>query len=33
MLEHLPERERPTVKRRLRQARALDDHGRALDRL
>jgi len=33
VLEHLPERERPAVKRRLRQAWALDDYERALDRL
>jgi putative transposase len=33
VLEHLPERDRPGVKRRLRQAWALDDHGRALERL
>jgi putative transposase len=33
VLEHLPERDRPTVMRRLRQAWALDDHERALDRL
>ena len=33
MLDHLPERDRATVKRRLRQAWALDDYGRALDRL
>jgi putative transposase len=31
--DHLPERERPAVKQRLRQAWALDDHTRALDRL
>ena len=31
--EHLPERERPAVKQRLRRAWALDDHGRALDQL
>jgi hypothetical protein len=31
--DHLPERDRPTVKQRLRQAWALDDHGRALDQL
>jgi putative transposase len=31
--EHLPERERPAVKQRLRQAWALDDHARALDQL
>jgi putative transposase len=33
VLEHLPERERPTVKQRLRRAWALDDHARALDQL
>jgi transposase-like protein len=33
VLEHLPERDRPGVKRRLREAWALDDYGRALDRL
>jgi putative transposase len=33
VLEHLPERDRATVKRRLREAWALDDHDRALDRL
>ena len=33
MLEHLPERDRAAVKRRLRQAWALEDHGQALDRL
>ncbi len=31
--EHLPERERPNVKQRLRRAWALDDHHRALDQL
>ena len=31
--DHLPERERPTVKLRLRRAWALDDHTRALDQL
>jgi transposase-like protein len=31
--DHLPERERPAVKQRLRRAWALDDHGRALDQL
>ena len=31
--EHLPERERPAVKQRLRRAWALDDHARALDQL
>jgi putative transposase len=31
--EHLPERDRPTVKQRLRRAWALDDHARALDQL
>ncbi len=33
MLEHLPERDRPPVKRRLRGAWALDDHAAALERL
>lgn len=33
VLEHLPERDRPTVKRRLRAAWALDDHAAALERL
>ena len=33
VLEHLPERERPTVKQRLRRAWALEDHARALDQL
>ena len=33
MLDHLPERDRPDVKRRLRAAWAEHDHGRALDRL
>ncbi len=33
VLEHLPERDRAAVKRRLRQAWALGDHGQALDRL
>ena len=33
VLEHLPERDRPAVKRRLREAWALDDHEQALDRL
>ncbi len=33
MLDHLPERDRPPVKRRLRQAWALDDHAAALERL
>ena len=33
MLEHLPERDRPPIKRRLRAAWALDDHDRALDQL
>jgi len=33
VLEHLPERDRPAVKRRLRQAWALDDHAVALERL
>ena len=31
--DHLPERERPTVKQRLRRAWTLDDHARALDQL
>ena len=33
VLEHLPERDRPAVKRRLRAAWAEHDHGRALERL
>ena len=33
MLAHLPERDRPLVRRRLRAAWALDDHDRALDQL
>jgi putative transposase len=33
VLEHLPERDRPPIKRRLRAAWALDDHDRALDQL
>ena len=33
VLEHLPERDRPPIKRRLRQAWALDDHRAALERL
>ena len=33
VLEHLPERDRPPVKQRLRRAWALDDHARALDQL
>jgi putative transposase len=33
VLDHLPERERAAVNRRLRRAWALDDHGRALDQL
>ena len=33
VLEHLPERERPAVRQRLRRAWALDDHVRALDQL
>jgi len=33
VLFHLPKRDRPAVKRRLRQAWALDDHGTALERL
>ena len=31
--DHLPERDRPSVKQRLRRAWALDDHDRALDQL
>jgi len=31
--DHLPERDRPTVKQRLRRAWALEDHARALDQL
>jgi transposase-like protein len=31
--DHLPERDRPSVKQRLRRAWALDDHARALDQL
>ena len=31
VLDHLPERDRPAVKRRLRQA--LDDHDQALERI
>jgi len=31
--DHLPERERPAVKQRLRRAWQLDDHGRALEQL
>jgi transposase-like protein len=31
--DHLPERDRPAVKQRLRRAWALDDHARALDQL
>ena len=31
VLEHLPERDRPAVKSRLREAWAIDDHGQALD--
>jgi transposase-like protein len=31
VLDHLPERDRPLVRRRLRQAWALDDHDRALE--
>jgi putative transposase len=31
--DHLPERDRPAVKQRLRRAWALDDHSRALDQL
>ncbi len=33
VLDHLPERERPAVKQRLRRAWAHDDHARALDQL
>src|SRR3954453_17836180 len=33
VLDHLPERDRPQVKRRLRAAWALDDHAAALERL
>jgi transposase-like protein len=33
VLDHLPERERPAVKLRLRRAWAADDHGRALEQL
>jgi hypothetical protein len=33
VLDHLPERERPQVKQRLRRALAHDDHDRALDQL
>ena len=33
MLDHLAQRDRPSVKRRLRPAWALDDHAAALDRL
>ena len=33
MLAHLPERDRPIVRRRLRAAWALDDHDRALQDL
>src|SRR5439155_23647516 len=33
VLDHLPERDRPPVKQRLRRAWALDDHTRALDQL
>jgi putative transposase len=33
VLAHLPERDRPLLRRRLRQAWALDDHGAALNRL
>jgi len=33
VLDHLPERDRPPVKQRLRRAWALDDHARALDQL
>jgi transposase-like protein len=33
VLDHLPERDRPAVKQRLRRAWALEEHGRALDQL
>ncbi len=33
VLDHLPERDRPSVKQRLRRAWALDEHARALDQL
>jgi putative transposase len=33
VLDHLPERERPTVRQRLRRAWQLDDHARALEQL
>src|SRR3954449_2505399 len=33
VLDHLPERDRPSVKQRLRRAWALDEHTRALDQL
>jgi putative transposase len=33
VLDHLPERERPAVKQRLRRAWALEDHARAFDQL
>jgi transposase-like protein len=33
VIEHLPERERPVVKQRLRRAWQLDDHARALEQL
>ena len=33
MLDHLPERDRPAVKQRLRRAWARDDHQRALEQL
>ncbi len=33
VLEHLPERDRPVVKQRLRRAWALEDHARALEQL
>ncbi len=33
VIDHLPERERPAVKQRLRRAWATDDHARALDQL
>jgi putative transposase len=33
VIDHLPERDRPLVKQRLRRAWALDDHARALEQL
>jgi hypothetical protein len=33
VLDHLPERDRPPIKRRLRAAWTLDDHAAALERL